>query len=320
MSASDRLSVIVLDRQDPTPDTMVLTLADPDNKPLPAFDAGAHVDVCIGETITRQYSLCGDPGNGQTYRLGILKDKASRGGSQALHGSIETGSTLAISLPRNLFPLAPDSQFSVLVGGGIGITPMIAMAYQLHAAGRPFHLHYCVTVPEAAAFAADLTAAPFRVNVSIHYDTPAGKPGFDPAMHLTPAAAGGHLYTCGPSGFMDWVLGAARQAGYAADHLHKEDFSAEVDTSGAGFAVEARASGVTVDVAEGETIAQALMKAGVPVDVSCEEGICGACLTDVLEGEIDHRDIFLTDEEKAEGDVMTVCCSRALSARLVLDI
>lgn len=324
MTASDTLDLLVADRLDDRGDIVRLDLVAPDGGDLPAFEAGAHVELEVadaaGTVFHRSYSLWGDPADHRRWRLGVLLDPASRGGSKAVHAVARPGATLKASAPRNHFPLAVDAAPSVLIGGGIGITPMLAMAQALHAAGRPFELHYCTRSAERTAFLDLLPTFPFADRIHLHHDDGGAEGPFVPATGLPAASAGAHLYVCGPTGFMDWILGAAAAAGWDEAHLHREYFSAEVDVSGAAFEVEARRSGVTVRVEEGVSIAAALAEAGVTVPLSCEEGVCGTCLCDVLEGTPDHRDHFLTDDEKAGGELILVCCSRAKSAKLVLDV
>lgn len=317
---------LVIDRRiDDRGAIMLLDLVAADGGDLPPFDAGAHVEVEIPATVAgrpcvRPYSLCGDPGDRSRYRLGILRDPNSRGGSSALHDLARVGGTLRVAAPRNLFPLAPSAARSVLVGGGIGVTPLLAMAHALAASGRVFDLHYCTRSRARTAFLDDLDGLPFRDRITLHHDDAPQPERFDPARDLPPPAEGVHLYVCGPSGFMDWVIGAARAAGYGDAQIHREYFDAEVDASGGAFEVVAARSGVTVTVEAGGTIVAALAKAGIGVTMSCEKGVCGTCVVDVIEGAPDHRDAFLTDEEKAEGDQILVCCSRAKTPRLVLDI
>lgn len=318
--SSANFSVLVQHRQVQGGNIAVLDLVRPDGQPLPAFDAGAHIDVHLAPDLVRQYSLCSDPADASRYRLGVLRDPASRGGSAAVFERVQVGDTLTISAPRNHFPLAADAAHSVLVGGGIGITPMLAMAYALHAAGQSFELHYCARSQDAAAFVEELTHAPFAAAVHLHFDDAPPAQRLDVPQLVANAPAHTHVYVCGPTGFMDWVLGQAQQAGVAASHLHREYFGATADTSGAGFEVVAAASGKTVQIAEGESIVEGLQRIGIKVEVSCLEGVCGTCVCTVLEGECDHRDVYLTDEEKADNDQIMTCCSRAKSARLVLDI
>lgn len=220
---------------------------------------------------------------------------------------------MQISVPRNLFPLAADARRSVLLGGGIGVTPMIAMAYALHAAGQIFELHYCGRERGRSAFLAELTSAPFAAQVFTHFDDEGPEQKLDLATVLGKGEAGVHMYTCGPAGFMDWVIQGARDQGYTDAHIHKEYFQVDVDSSGGSFEVVAARIGKTVQVTGGQSILAALAKVGIKIEISCEQGVCGLCLCDVLEGEPDHRDVYLTDDEKAGNDQILVCCSRAKS-------
>lgn len=311
----------VISRRDlQTDDIVVLDLVAADGSNLPPFEPGAHIDVEIEPGLMRQYSLCGNPTESGSYRLGILKDPKSRGGSAAIHEGFVEGKTVRLGLPRNLFPLDPEAPLSILVGGGIGITPMIAMAYALHAEGRAFEVHYCVRARDRAAFMEELSSAPFAHQVHLHFDEDGGPSSFDPSKDLPDPVQGGHVYVCGPTGFMTWLREAALKRGYPAERLHQEFFAAEVDTAGQSFEVVLAQSGRTVTVPEGKSIVAALAEIGVNVDVSCEQGVCGTCLCDVLEGVPDHRGSFLTDEERAANDQILLCCSRAKSKRLVLDL
>lgn len=314
------LSLRVVERIEDRGDIVQIVLEAADCGALPPFTAGAHLDVHVQDgavDLWRQYSLCGDPEERGVYRLGVLKDAKSRGGSIAVHAMARPGTLVEANPPRNHFPLAEDAERSVLLGGGIGVTPMLAMAHRLHRLGKEFELHYCTRSRAVTAFLDQIAAGPFADRIRFHHDDEGDF--FDPQT-LPPPGEGTHLYVCGPQGFMDWVIAAAGAAGHANDHIHREYFSAEVDLSGDSFEVEARASGVTITVNAGETIAKALAKVGIEVEVKCEEGVCGTCITEVIEGIPDHRDMFLTDEEKAENTEMTVCCSRAKTKKLVLDI
>lgn len=314
------LKVVVRKREEQGEGVVVLDLSDPSGQPLPAFEAGAHVDIHLKTGLVRQYSLCGDPANADSYRLGVLKDPASRGGSVAVHELLLEGREIEISLPRNHFPLAGDARRSILIGGGIGITPMVAMAYALNARDSDFELHYCGRSRSRSAFLDELGNAAFATRLHTHFDDEASEQKLDLPRVLGAPQAGVHVYVCGPAGFMDWVITEALKAGYADDHVHREYFQVEVDASGAGFEVVAQRSGKTVQVAEGQSIVEALEAVGIKIEVSCEQGVCGTCLCDVLEGEPDHRDVYLTDEEKSANDQILVCCSRAKSNKLVLDI
>lgn len=314
------LTVQVRKRQLQGDGVVVLDLIPVGGAKLPAFEAGAHVDIHIAPGLVRQYSLCSDPADSAVYRLGVLRDPDSRGGSTSVYDTLLEGAEVQISAPRNLFPLASEARRSILIGGGIGITPMIAMAYALHAKGEDFELHYCGRSRSRSAFLDELQSAAFAERVHTHFDDEAPAQKLDMDRVLGQAESGVHVYTCGPSGFMDWVIGESVKHGYADDHIHREYFQIEVDNSGASFEVVAARSGKTVQVAEGQTILAALADVGIQIEISCEQGICGTCLCDVLEGEPDHRDVYLTDDEKQANDQILICCSRAKSKKLVLDI
>ncbi|HYF89118.1 PDR/VanB family oxidoreductase [Azospirillum sp.] len=320
MTTQDKLTLTVARRRVEGNGVLLLDLIDRTGNPLPPFEAGAHVDLHLAPGLVRQYSLCGDPADRSRYRLGILRDPASRGGSVAAHEGLQEGAEVAVGLPRNLFPLAVDAAHSILIGGGIGITPMIAMAHALAASGGSFELHYCGRSRDACAFLGELAEAAFHDRSALHLDDgPAGQRLDLPAL-LGNAPAGTHLYVCGPTGFMDWVIGEATRLGLPTEHIHREYFQVEVATGGGAFEVVAKRSGKTVQVAEDETIVQALGRIGIKVQMSCEQGVCGTCLCTVLEGIPDHRDVFLTEEEKADNDQILLCCSRARTDTLVLDI
>ncbi|WP_422367461.1 PDR/VanB family oxidoreductase [Pelagibius sp.] len=287
---------------------------------LPPVTAGAHLDLYLsGINMWRQYSLCSDPAETGFYEIGVLKDPASRGGSVEVHRVAKPGATLTVEGPRNHFPLDETAKTTVLLGGGIGITPMIAMAKRLHAIGQDFTLHYCTRSQEVTAFYDELKAAPFADRIVFHHDDEDAAQKLVLDRDLPAPSPDTHLYVCGPQGFMDWVISSAEAAGHATANVHREYFSSEVDLSGETFEVEARASGLTLTIGPDDTIAKKLAEHGIKVEVKCEEGVCGTCVTDVIEGDIDHRDQFLTIDEREDGDQMCVCCSRG-RGKLVLDI
>lgn len=312
------MKVVVRKREEQGCGVVVLELADPQGRRLPEFEAGAHVDLHIAPGLVRQYSLCGDPADLTHYRLGVLKDPASRGGSVAVYDSLHEGCSVEIGKPRNLFPLAQAARRSILIGGGIGITPMIAMAHALCARDCEFELHYCARSRSRSAFVDELEKADFASCVHTHFSERSGR--IDAAAVLGQWQAGTHVYLCGPQRFMDSIIDAARCLGYPEDHIHHEYFQMEVDASGGSFEVVAARSGKTVQVAEGQTVVEALSTVGIKIQMSCAQGVCGTCMCDVLEGEPEHRDVYLTDEEKASNELIVLCCSRAKSQKLVLDI
>jgi len=299
-------------------DTVSLELQSADGAPLPAYEAGAHVDVYVKSGLIRQYSLTGDPEDRSKYRLGVLLDPNSRGGSAAIHAKFKQGSTIRIGKPRNNFPIVKGAGHSILFAGGIGITPMLGMAYALEAAGASWEMHYCGRTPDRLAFRGEL--ARFGDKVQVHVDSGSKDQQLDINAVLSGAAPDRHLYVCGPNGFMDFVVRSAEEQGWSKDTVHLERFGAEVNTDGAPFTVVAKKSGKSFEVQPGETIAQKLEVNGIAVQVSCQSGVCGTCLTKVLEGMPDHRDLVQTDLEKASNAQITVCCSRSKTKTLVLDV
>jgi ferredoxin-NADP reductase len=314
------LDVVVAKRSEPADSIIVLDLVAEGGAALPGFEPGAHVDVHLGPDMIRQYSLCGDPADRSHYQLGILLVDGSRGGSAAIHEKVHAGDRLRISLPRNLFPLAADATRSVLIAGGIGITPLLAMARHCAANAADFTLHYSARSKAKAAFLDVLGAAPFAAHTHLHLDDGDAAQRFVPERELPAPSAGIHLYVCGPAGFMEWVIGEAHRLGYAEAQIHREYFEAEIDISGGAFEVKLALSGKSVTVPAGTPIVKALAGIGIKVDVSCEQGICGTCMCTVLEGVPDHRDNYLTEVEKAANDQILVCCSRAKTPVLVLDL
>ncbi|EML1600528.1 oxidoreductase [Burkholderia cenocepacia] len=297
-------------------------LVSDDGSPLPRFDAGAHIDVHLPGGLVRQYSLCNHPEQRDRYQIAVLREADGRGGSRAIHDEVRQGDTVRIGLPRNQFPLAPDAPHHLLLAGGIGVTPILAMAERLCSAGMPFDMHYCARSTDRMAFVERINTAGFHDRVRFHVDDGDPAQRFDLAAVLAGAPDGTHLYVCGPRGFMDAVLNAARERDWSEARLHYEFFSGAVVPSGAdrAFQVQIASSGKVIDVPAECTVIAALAANGVDVLTSCEQGVCGTCLTRVLEGEPDHRDTYLTDDEKAAGDQFMPCCSRSRTDLLVLDL
>lgn len=297
-------------------------LVRPDGGLLPPFTAGAHIDVHVPGGLVRQYSLCGSPSDLRCYRIAVLREPTGRGGSAAMHDALAEGDLVTIGEPRNLFPLVA-AQRTVLLAGGIGITPLLCMAQCLAQADSDFVLHYCTRSPERTAFLEEIAAGSLAPRVIHHFDDG------DPAQKLDLAAAlgrptpGTQVYVCGPTGFIDFVVQGAAKLGFGKDQVRLEYFAAGAAIAVDGdhpFEVIVSSTGRHVTVPAGVTVAQALGAAGVHIPVSCEQGICGTCLTGVLEGECDHRDFYLTEEEQARNERFAPCCSRAKSAVLVLDL
>lgn len=289
---------------------------------LPVFSAGAHIDVQVAPGVIRQYSLCGHPQERRSWRIGVLREPQSRGGSAGMHERVQVGSVLRVSTPRNLFELVDEAPHSVLVAGGIGVTPILAMAQHLQDGGHSFEVHYCARSPERMAFRDEILAGPLAGHARLYFNDAAPEQTFDVLEMLKAAPAGAHLYICGPAGFMEFVLSAARASGWPEARLHREHFAAAVvDTTGdQPFQIRLQRSGTTLAVPVDKSVLQVLLDHGVDVDYSCEAGVCGSCVTRVLEGTPDHRDTFLMDSERAANDQFTPCCSRSKSPTLVLDL
>lgn len=296
--------------------------ADPRGKMLPAFSAGSHIDVNIGNGIVRQYSLCNDPNDTHRYVIGVLRHPDSRGGSRAMHDDLKVGDMLDVSMPKNHFPLDHAARRSLLLAGGIGVTPILCMAERLANVGADFTMHYCTRSVGRTAFLNRIKQSGFAERVSFHFgDGPAAQLIDIPRLleHSDPDT---HLYVCGPKGFMDAVLENAARNGWPEHHVHREYFSGAVQTfqNNVAFDVKVASTGKIIHVDKDKTVLAALTECGVDVPSSCAEGVCGTCLTRVLEGEPEHRDVFLTAEERARNDSFLPCCSRAKSPLMVLDL
>lgn len=288
---------------------------------LPDYTAGAHIDLNLGNGLIRQYSLCQYPMTDNQYHIAVLRDETSRGGSQYIHEQIQVGDTIEISKPRNLFPLAENQQRALLFAGGIGITPLMAMFDALLQQSIDVKLYYFCRDEADAIFAERLQQADVADKVELVCQSPRTSPELLQRMVEAPDE-GLHLYTCGPLGFMDAVFQTASEKGWPSENLHRELFQAAPldESANRPFQIQIASDGAVIDVPADKSITQVLEEAGYFVPVSCEEGICGTCLTKLIEGEALHRDQFLTEEERAEGKIFTPCCSRARSERLVLDL
>ena len=296
-------------------------LARLDGQPLPPFSAGSHIDVHVPGGTVRQYSLCNASHEQHRYRIAVLRDPASRGGSVGMHDSVNEGDVITISTPRNHFALHP-AQHTLLLAGGIGVTPLLCMADRLARTGAGFALHYCTRSAERTAFAGEIAASPMAPHVHFHFDAGAPEQKLDLASVLAAPGQDKRVYVCGPAGFIDHVVNTAQAMGWAQDRIHLEYFAAPAqDTSGdEGFEVRIASTGKTYAIEPDISIVEALRGQGIDIMTSCEQGVCGTCLTRVLEGEVDHRDMYLTDEEKASNEQFMPCCSRARSKLLVLDL
>lgn len=287
----------------------------PEGGCLPAFSAGAHVDLHLPNGLVRPYSLCNAPHETHRYVVGIKRDPASRGGSRYIHDTLRVGTIIATSAPRNHFPLDEQAAHTVLIAGGIGITPIACMVQRLRAIGRPFEVHYSVRRREEAALL-DTLAGP---QLHLHVDAEQGGRPLDLAALVAAAPREAHLYCCGPAPMLDAYEKATAQRPREQVHLERFSAATPAATEG-GFTVQLARSGRSIQVASGVTILDALRGEGITLQASCEQGICGSCETRVLAGRPDHRDALLSEEEKQANQVMMVCCSGSKDPVLVLDL
>ncbi len=288
---------------------------------LPEFSAGSHIDVYIEPGLIRQYSLCNAPHERDRYRIAVLLEPQSRGGSSGMHTKLKVGDILRISYPKNHFELT-SANHSLLFAGGIGVTPILSMAHTLHSIGKKFEMHYCGRSADRMAFLSEISDSLFATQVQIHTDDGPPELKFEADRFLANPSIEKHLYVCGPSGFMDYVLATARRHGWSEAQLHREYF-AGADTkqsTDASFEVRLASSGKTFQIPVDKSVLDVLTSNGIDVPFSCESGVCGTCLTGLLEGIPDHRDAYLTDDERASNNQFTPCCSRAKSPLLVLNI
>ena len=288
----------------------------PEGAALPPAEPGAHIDLHLPTGLLRQYSLVTADGDPSAYVVGIKRDRGSRGGSAYIHEQLKVGQTLEIGGPRNNFPLNEDAAHTVLIAGGIGITPIRCMAQRLAKRGRPYELHYACRARHEAAFLDELQ----RLDaVRLHFDTESGGRFLDVAAIVAAAPPGTHFYCCGPLPMLDGYMAAT--AHLPPDTVHAEYFSAkEAAAVEGGFVVELHRTGRSFAVPPGKTILQALRDGGVDAPYSCEEGICGACQVTVMAGTPDHRDSILSEAEQQAGGTMLICCSGSKSDRLVIDL
>jgi vanillate O-demethylase ferredoxin subunit len=321
MSTMGHLSVRVTNKTTEAEGICSFELVSADARPLVPFTAGAHIDVHIADGLVRQYSLCNAPTERHRYLIATLRDAASRGGSAAMHDQIKVGDVLKISEPRNHFALVPAGRY-LLLAGGIGITPILCMAEHLNHTQADFELHYCSRSAERTAFQARINNAPFAGKTHFHFDAGADDQKLDFDKLLAQPAAQTHLFVCGPTGFIAHVVNTAKRCGWTDAQVHVEHFgAAPTDTShDAGFEVRVASSGQTCFVPANKSIVAVLAEHGIDIPVSCEAGICGTCITRVLAGTPDHRDVYFSDAEHALNDQFTPCCSRAKSPLLVLDL
>lgn len=314
MHPSEPFPVLVRDRRRLAADIDEFTLARPDGAPLPAWTPGAHLDLLLDDALVRQYSLCSDPADTSVYRIAILREATGRGGSVRAH-TLPVGATVSIRPPRNHFPLVRALEY-VLIAGGIGITPILALATAAARTGRPWRLIYTGRDASTMAYLDEVSGHP---GATIRQTAREGR--LDLASALVELSPGTAVYVCGPTELIDATELAC--AGQRAVDVFAERFVARdlgVAADAAPFEVSLAVSGLTVTVEPAQSILAAVEAQGVAPVASCREGTCGTCETGVVSGEVDHRDSVLSPAERAENESMMICVSRSASARLVLEL
>jgi reductive dehalogenase len=279
-----------------------------DGSDLPTFTAGAHIDITVTPEYIRQFSLAGDPADHGRYLVGVLREDSGRGGSKKIHEMLRPGVPVVVSRPRNHFPVAPNVRRHVLVGGGIGVTPLIAMGHELCRDGADFTLFYKARTRAQAAFVAELERVPWSDRVECFFSD---ERRLNVGDVLKDCREGDHVYTCGPAGFMDAVYAAAMSRGLPDEALHREYFTApqRVPYENHPFTLHLARSRRSIPVSASQSAAEALLRAGFHIDIKCKDGLCGVCTVAYAEGTIEHRDFVLSKMQR-QGK-LTLCCSRA---------
>lgn len=310
------LELVVTARIDAADGVVALELATADGTPLPEWSAGAHIDLLLGPDLERQYSLCGDVNDRTRWRVGVLRERDGRGGSEYVHEKLFVGSKVRVRGPRNHFHLEPSPRY-IFIAGGIGVTPILPMAATAHAAGAEFEVHYGGRTTTSMAFRDELASYGDTVVLC-----PSDIQGpLDLPALLAEPRAGTLIYCCGPEALLQAV--EAQTTHWPAGALHLERFTPKTvgePVRTESFEIELASSGKTLTVPPESTILDVVEEAGIQLISSCREGTCGTCETGVLAGEVDHRDSLLTADEQAANDVMFICVSRAACPKLVLDL
>jgi ferredoxin-NADP reductase len=293
-------------------------LVDPRGRDLPRFTAGAHIDLKVGGFL-RQYSLWNDPAERRRYCIAVLREERGRGGSRYLHDKVQVGDLVEASFPSNNFPLDPTAARHLLIAGGIGIAPIMAMVAELRRGHADFTVHYCTRSVAGTAFRSELAPLAAEGKLRFYYDGGDPVRGLDIAAVLRRRRSGTHIYCCGPAPLMAAAAEAARE--WPPETVHCEYFTGLPEPVAAeerAFRIKLTRSGGDYQVPAGQTIVDVLRRHGIAVRTSCELGYCGACLTRYVCGEPDHRDKMLQEGDRKR--YLLICCSRAKTPVLELDL
>ncbi len=323
MNSRSRIDVLVKSISYEAQDIFSFDLVSPDGSDLPEFQPGSHFDVFIDEGIIRQFSICNPPWDRSHYKIAVLLEEDGTGGSKHLCQVTRPGDIIQISEPRCMFKLSKDAKQHVLIAGGIGVTPLLCMAYWLQRNEQQFEFHYCIRTKEIAAFLKEVERFSDSGEVQFHFDGGDPSKGLDMKSLLASQESGKHLYYCGPPGFMNALKDASSH--WEEGTVHFEHFSSEglevaarSEESLDEFQVKIASTGAVYEIPSYQSIVDVLRENGFDIDTSCEDGFCGTCLTRYLEGEPEHLDEVLDDEDHEE--YVLICCARSFTPMLVLDL
>ncbi|PLR79930.1 oxidoreductase [Bacillus canaveralius] len=317
--SSGTIKVIVAEIKYESPTVKSFKLIAANGSSLPGFSGGSHLTTYIQSEfglIERHYSLTNDPDTKEYYKIAIRRSDQSKGGSIFWHDHIKVGDQLEISYPRNHFSLSFKAKHHVFIAAGIGITPFLAMSAELKKKGKSFELHYAAPTKELCAFYSYLSST-YPEEANFYFSKEGRRMTTDVMKHKP---IGTHVYFCGTEAMVREYQEAAKSYGYPEKSIHFELFTPPSSGPKHAFQVKLRQSDQMIDVPEGESLLETLLKHGIPAPHSCKIGGCGSCQVDVLDGEVDHRDLFLSDNERKEINVILTCVSRAKSGCLVLDL
>lgn len=312
------INVKVISKTRLTSSVTKFVLAHPNEMALPSWTPGAHIEIELPNGMLRQYSLCGTP-SAKEYEIAVLNELDGRGGSRYLHQQVQPGDVLPVSEPKNHFELHPSSCSCLFFAAGIGVTPILTMAEACQLSGRDFDFFMCAKTIKDTPYIGRISELQ---NAVVHSSQSSGA-RLDIREVLSSKDRNSEVYVCGPQAFIDDVLTFAQQLGWSTHNLHREYFglqSSADKTDSATFSIEIKSTGDVFEVTPEQTVLEVLEENDIFVPVACEEGVCGTCVTNIVEGVPEHLDVFLTDEEKAAGQCFTPCCSRAQSSKLVLDL
>jgi len=313
--------VIVAKKTEEAHNMASFELVDPAGAELPAFSPGAHVDVTLPGGLVRQYSLCNSATERHRYVIGVWNDANSRGGSKALHAQVNVGDKLQVGLPRNRFRAPRQTKRAILMARGIGVTPILSIADHFKRQGIPFELHYVYAMMSPGSFSEMIATSNFADDTTYYYEASERDQLLNPAALLQDQPEDTQLFICGVDWWQDPIINLAEQKGFTKERIHVERFTAKVPPAALDkvFEVKIASTGAVYKIPGDKTVTAFLEEQGVKIPTSCEQGICGTCKVKVIEGEADHRDKHLSDQEKAEGFFLA-CVSRAKSDLLVLNL